>query len=91
MRSVNRRTYFVILRWDTDRPSVYLEHYFPRWERLRLWVGAKPRPKARFACVDLHGPEAHRFISRDSAQLCCDMPDLARQKNLLSITELRDL
>lgn len=80
------RSYYIILRWDSDRPAVYLGHYFNRW---RIWLGAKPR--ARFRRIDMHSPEAYRFSSESSARMCCEaMPDLVRLKHFLSIAELRD-
>lgn len=80
------RSYYVILRWDTDRPAVYVGHFFTQW---RFWFHL--RPKARFRRIDMYSPEAHRFFSEKDARLTCDaMPDLARLKGFLSIAELRD-
>lgn len=83
----SRKTFYVILRWDSDRPGVYMGHHFNWW---RIALGR--HPKARFRQIDMHSPEAHRFSSEDSAQMCLDaMPDLVRLKDFLSIAELRDL
>lgn len=83
----SRKTFYVILRWDSDRPAVYLGHRFNWW---RIAFGA--HPKAKFAQIDMHSREAHRFSSEGSARMCCDaMPDLVRLKHFLSIAELRDL
>lgn len=84
MRPHDTKTYFVILRWDRDRPGVYVGHHFSRW---RLWFGF--RPYAKFKRIDMDDPEVHRFFNEEGAQMCCDMPDLRRQKQFLSICERR--